>query len=50
MTLLHSISVTILTRNSEKYLPRCLDALTGFDEVIVLDNGSTDSTLRLVTG
>lgn len=47
--MLHSISVTILTRNSERYLPRCLDALTGFSEVIVLDNGSTDSTMSIAS-
>ncbi|HMW16268.1 MAG TPA: glycosyltransferase family 2 protein [Accumulibacter sp.] len=43
----HAISVTILTKNSEKYLVRCLDALAAFDEVIVVDNGSTDSTMAL---
>ncbi len=48
--MLHTISVTILTKNSEKYLAHCLDALTGFDEVIVLDNGSTDSTMRIAAG
>ena len=41
------ISVTILTKNSEARLAQCLDALKGFDEVIVLDNGSTDQTLAI---
>lgn len=41
----NKISVTILTKNSEKYLAECLNALRGFDEIIVLDNGSTDSTM-----
>ncbi len=42
-----NISVTILTRDSEKYLPECLAALAAFDEVVLLDNGSTDSTLDI---
>ncbi len=41
------ISVTILTKNSERYLARCLEALTPFDEVLILDNGSTDKTLSI---
>lgn len=43
------ISVTILTKNSEKYLQRCLDALQSFQEIIVLDNGSTDTTLMIAS-
>jgi len=41
-----NISVIILTKNSERYLIKCLDALEKFDEIIVLDNGSTDQTLN----
>lgn len=41
------ISVTILTKNSAKYLHRVLEALTDFDEVLLLDNGSEDETLQL---
>lgn len=43
----NSISVTILTKNSEKYLHECLSALVLFDEIIILDNGSTDDTLNI---
>lgn len=43
----HNISVTILTLNSAKYLAGCLGALAPFDEVVVLDNGSTDATLEI---
>jgi glycosyltransferase involved in cell wall biosynthesis len=42
------ISVTILTKNSERFICEVLDALTLFDEVVIVDNGSTDRTLELV--
>jgi len=45
--LANKISVTILTKNSQKYLEKCLKALIEFDEIIVLDNGSTDRTLEI---
>jgi len=41
------ITVTVLTKNSQKYLSRCLDALKAFDEVLLLDNGSEDETLKI---
>jgi len=41
------ISVTILTKNSERRLARCLDALREFDEVLIVDNGSSDDTLEI---
>jgi len=41
------ISVTILTKNSEETLSSCLKALEGFDEIIVLDTGSTDLTMDI---
>ena len=44
------ISVTILTKNSQKYLKQCLDALKAFDEVLILDNGSNDGTLEIAEG
>ncbi len=42
----NKITVTILTKNS-KYIKECLDALVKFDEVIILDNGSTDETMNI---
>lgn len=39
------ISVNILTKNSEAHIRKCLDALQIFDEIVILDNGSTDDTL-----
>ena len=44
------ISVTILTKNSARYLPRVLEALSDFDELVVYDTGSTDSTLEIAKG
>jgi len=41
------ISVTILTKNSEKHIARCLTALAPFSEIILLDNGSTDNTITI---
>ncbi|NGX37090.1 MAG: hypothetical protein K1000chlam2_00240 [Chlamydiae bacterium] len=43
------ITATILTKNSEKTLKATLDSLTRFPEVIVLDSGSTDDTLKIAT-
>lgn len=41
------ISVTILTRNSQKYLRAVLDSLETFSEVLIYDTGSTDDTLTI---
>lgn len=41
------ISVTLLTKNSEKYLQEVLESLSRFDEVLIYDNGSTDNTLLI---
>jgi glycosyltransferase involved in cell wall biosynthesis len=41
------ISVTVLTKNSEKLIEQVLESLKDFHEVIILDNGSSDSTLEI---
>lgn len=41
------ISVTILTKNSEKHLQAVLEALKEFDEVLLCDTGSCDRTLEI---
>jgi len=41
------ISVTILTKNSQKYLKEVLTSLQIFDEVLVYDTGSKDQTLEI---
>lgn len=38
------VSVIICTKNEEKKLKKCLDALKGFDQVIVVDSQSQDQT------
>jgi len=37
-------SVLLLTLNEERNLPACLASLTGCDDIVVLDSGSTDRT------
>ncbi len=41
------ISVIILTKNSKKYIKKCLQSLTQFHEIIILDNESTDDTIHI---
>lgn len=41
------ISVTILTKNSEKHLQAVLEALRDFDEVLIYDTGSLDRTIEI---
>ena len=43
----NKISVTVLSKNSERYIKDVLNALTPFDEVILYDTGSTDKTLTI---
>ena len=42
------VSVIILTFNEELNIARCLNSLSQFDERIIVDSGSTDSTLDIV--
>jgi glycosyltransferase involved in cell wall biosynthesis len=41
------VSVVVLTQDEEANLPACLDSLAGFDDVHVLDSGSTDRTIGI---
>ncbi len=41
------ITVTILTKNNEETLGSVLESVRDFDEVVLLDTGSTDATLEL---
>jgi glycosyltransferase involved in cell wall biosynthesis len=44
------ISVTVLTKNSERHLKEVLASLAQFDEVVVVDTGSTDHTIAIAKG
>lgn len=39
-----NITATILTLNAERHLEKVIQALASFDEILVLDSGSTDRT------
>lgn len=41
------VSVYIICKNEEKHLRRVLESVKDFDEIIVVDSGSTDSTLQI---
>ncbi|MCR5255441.1 MAG: glycosyltransferase family 2 protein [Acetatifactor sp.] len=46
-----TVSVCMIVKNEEKILARCLDSLSGlFDELIVVDTGSTDRTKEIAAG
>jgi glycosyltransferase involved in cell wall biosynthesis len=43
-----TISAIILTKNEQEQIAACIDSIAWVDEIIVVDNGSTDDTLRIV--
>lgn len=45
--LMNKISAVILTKNSQRLLFEVLQSLKELDEVIILDNGSNDDTLKI---
>ena len=44
-----SITIAISTKNEEKNLPACLQAIGNFARVVVIDSGSTDCTKQIAT-
>lgn len=42
-----ALTATILTRNEEENLPKCLESVRWADEIQVIDSGSTDRTLEI---
>ncbi|MCE9642232.1 MAG: glycosyltransferase family 2 protein [Betaproteobacteria bacterium] len=42
-----TLSVTIITRNEQASLRRCLQSVAWADEIVVLDSGSSDDTARI---
>jgi (heptosyl)LPS beta-1,4-glucosyltransferase len=43
------VTVTILTKNEEAIIGRCIDSVAWADEVLVLDSGSTDRTIEIAS-
>lgn len=41
------ITVIIPVKNEEQNLPHCLQLLSGFDQILVIDSGSTDRTVAI---
>jgi glycosyltransferase involved in cell wall biosynthesis len=41
------LSVVIITKNEETGIRRCLESVKWADEIVVLDSGSTDATVRI---
>src|SRR5208337_1050737 len=43
-----SVSLTIIARDEQENLPKCLSSVAGlFDEIVVVDTGSTDRTREI---
>ncbi|MCZ0772204.1 glycosyltransferase [Campylobacter hepaticus] len=46
---LKKISVVIIVKNAQNTLAQCLNSIKDFGEIILLDNQSTDNTLKIAT-
>jgi len=42
-----NVSVVVIARNEEANLPRCLKAVTFTDDILVVDDGSEDNTVKV---
>jgi glycosyltransferase involved in cell wall biosynthesis len=43
------VSVVVMTKNEERNIEACLRSLARFDEIFVVDSGSTDATCEIAT-
>lgn len=41
------LSVSMIVKNEEKHLPACLESVKDADEIVIVDTGSTDSTVEI---
>ena len=44
---MNEITAVLITKNEAKVIERCIRSVKGFDEVVVLDTGSTDKTVEI---
>lgn len=42
-----NVSVVIIVKNASRTIQRCLESVAGFDDVVLVDTGSTDETLEI---
>ena len=42
-----SLSVVLIVKNEAKNIRDCLESVSWADEIVVLDSGSTDETLKI---
>jgi len=47
--MIENISVVVLAKNNQDTIKKTLESLQNFSDVVVYDNGSTDSTLEIVS-
>lgn len=45
----NKISVVIICKNEERIIRKCLDSVTWADEIVIVDSGSTDRTIEIVS-
>ena len=41
------ISASMIVKNEEKVLANALDSISGVDEIVIVDTGSTDNTIEI---
>ena len=44
-----TLSVSMIVKNEERVLARCLESVKEADEIIIVDTGSTDRTREIAT-
>ncbi len=44
---MNKISVIIIAKNEETDIRECLESVNGFDEIVLIDSGSTDKTVQI---